>query len=187
MKKKINPNKVPITNRTIDTKNLSGQISDRITLLAWAEILGALADFPYVTQEGIWDLWHNTNRAAGMVHHHTDIESWIEKLEELAGIHLPYTTVSSAGIHTQGELKRFVRKTERNALSSAYAIIARPLIEKELLPLQDIQRVFQKADTLNKEIDEKRISIKDIQLVLEEELKLQLVITSNGVKLMKLN
>lgn len=185
-KKKVNPNKMPLGNQTIDTKNISGQISDRITLLAWAEVLGALADFPYTTQEEIWDLWHNTNKAAGVVHRHTDVEIWIEKLESLAGIHLPYAKVSSANIYTQGDLNRFIRKTERNALSSAYAIIARPLVERELLPLQDIQKIFQKAVAFNSEIEEKRISVKDIQEMLEEELRLQLAITSTGVKLAKL-
>lgn len=186
MKKKVNPKRKPLANSVIDVKTLASQIPDNITLRAWAEVFGALADFPYVTQEGIWDLWLRTNKAAGTAHSHADVQTWIARLEELTGICLPYATVSSADIHTQGDLKRFIRKQERNALSSAYAIIARPLIEKELLPLQDIQRIFQKADSLNTEIEGKRITVRDIQEMLEEELKLRLTITETGVKLMKI-
>ena len=42
----------------IDTKNYVNEISDQVTLLAWAEVLGATANFPDVTQEWIWTLWH---------------------------------------------------------------------------------------------------------------------------------
>lgn len=185
MRKKVNPNNQPLANPDIDARSIAEKISDRITLLAWAEVLGALADFSYTTQEGLWDLWLNANRAAGAIHGPDGIAAWIAKLEELAGIHLPYVTVSSAKIHTQGDLKRFIRKTERNALSTAYAIIARPIIERELLPLQEVQKVFRKADSLNAEINEKRITVADLQDVLKEEMGLQLVIRETGVKLMK--
>lgn len=185
-KKKVNPNKKPLASPVIDTKNYVNEISDQVTLLAWAEVLGATANFPDVTQEWIWTLWTKVNQAAGTIHYHEDVEEWIHKLEEFAGIYLPYTKVFSAGIHTQGDLKRFIRKTERNALSSAYAIIARPMMERELLQPQDIKRIFQKADALNTEIEERRIIVEDIQQMLYDELKLQLVTTSTGVKLAKM-
>lgn len=184
MKKKVNPNNQPLANPGVDARSIAEKISDRIILLAWTKVLGALADFSYATQEGLWDLWLNTTRTANPVRCSNDVVAWIAKLEELAGIHLPYVAVSSSKIHTQGDLNHFIRKTERNALSSAYAIIARPIIEQELLPLQDVQKVFQKADSLNTEINEKRITVEDIQGVLKEEMGLQLVIASSGVKLM---
>lgn len=186
MKKKVNPNNQPLRNPGVDARSIAEKVSDRIILLAWAEILGALADFSYTTQEGVWDLWLKANQAAGVVHRDGDAMIWIAKLENLAGIRLPYVTVSSANVRTHGDLNRFIRKTERNALSSAYAIIARSIIERELLPPQDIQRLFQKADSLNTEIEERRITVDDIQGMLGEELGLQLVITSSGVKLMKI-
>lgn len=159
MKKKVNPNKIPLLNCKPDFHKISEVASDKATLIAWAEVLGALADFPNMCTEKMQQVWADANKAAVRVHHQKDVEFWTPKIEEIAGIRLPYTLASLSDIHTKGELNRAMRKIERKALVFAYTIIGQQFVEKELLPLGDVGRVFQKADSLDKEIADQRITI----------------------------
>ena len=185
MKKRVNPNKVPLSNTRVDIHELSEKASDQATLIAWAEILGALADFPEMTSERIWQLWTDTNKAAGRVHNQEDVESWIEKIEEIAGIQLPYSTATPSSIHTRGELDRVLRRIERKAVVFAYAIIGRQFVERELLPLEDVGRVFYKANELNEEIADRRITLGDLLEMLKDEYGLGLAVSNTGVKLVR--
>ena len=185
MKKKVNPNKIPLLNCKPDFHKISEIASDKATLIAWAEVLGALADFPNMCTEKMQQLWADTNKAAVRVHHQKDVELWIPKIEEIAGIRLPYTVASLSDVHTKGELNRAMRKIERKALVFAYAIIGQQFVEKELLPLEDVGRVFQKADSLDKEIADQRITINDLLEMLRDEYGLELATSNVGVKLTK--
>lgn len=185
MKKKVNPNKIPLSHAKIDIHELAEQVSDQATLIAWAEILGALADFPEMTSDKLWHIWLKTNKAAGRVHQQGDVESWVEKIEKIAGIQLQYTISSPEKARTKGELDRALRKVERKALVFAYAIIGRQLVELELLPLDDIGRLFRKADSLDREIADRRITLNDLLEMLRDEFGLVLATSNTGVKLVK--
>ena len=80
-----------------------------------------------------------------------------------------------------------MRKIERKALVFAYAIIGQQFVEKELLPLEDVGRVFQKADSLDKEIADQRITIDDLLEMLRDEYGLELATSNTGVKLIRRN
>ena len=185
-KRKKNPNRIPLPRTDIDVRQLTGEIAEEIVMLAWLEVLGALADFQDMSQERIWKLWKDINRTAGKAHLSTDVEQWIHEVEEVAGIHLPYSKLNSATISTQGELNRYKRKTEQNALTSAYAIIAHPILEEELLSKEETGRLFRKAHGLNQELEEKRICKTDIIGILKEELSLTLEIEESGIKLVRI-
>ena len=45
VKKKVNPNKIPLSDGKLDVNKITEAATDKSTLIAWAEILGALADF----------------------------------------------------------------------------------------------------------------------------------------------
>ena len=185
VKKKVNPNKIPLSDGKLDVSKISEAATDKATLIAWAEILGALADFPEMCAEKLQQLWMDTNKAAGRVHRQEDVIFWVSEIEEIAGIELSYTVVSLADVHTKGELNRAVRKIERKALVFAYSIIGRQFVEKELLSLEDIGRVFQKADSLDKEITDGRITLNDLLEMLRDEFELVLATSNTGVKLVR--
>ena len=79
-----------------------------------------------------------------------------------------------------------MRRVKQNALSSAYGIIAHPVLEEEMLSQEDAGRLFQKAYGLDQELKDRRIRPSDILSVLEEELGLSLEITETGVKLVRI-
>ena len=185
VKKKVNPNKIPLLNSKPNIHEISEAATDKATLIAWAEILSALADFPEMCAEKLQQLWMDTNKAAGRVHRQEDVIFWVSEIEEIAGIELSYTVVSLADVHTKGELNRAVRKIERKALVFAYSIIGRQFVEKELLSLEDIGRVFQKADSLDKEITDGRITLNDLLEMLRDEFELVLATSNTGVKLVR--
>ena len=58
---------------------------------------------------------------------------------------------------------------------------------EELLPLEDVGRVFQKADSLDKEIADQRITIDDLLEMLRDEYGLELATSNTGVKLIRRN
>ena len=51
VKKKVNPNKIPLSDGKLDVSKISEAATDKATLIAWAEILSALADFPEMCAE----------------------------------------------------------------------------------------------------------------------------------------
>jgi len=185
-KKKTNPNKIPLSRTNLDFRQSTGEVAEDIVFLAWIEVLGALADFPEMSQERIWALWKDINRTAEKAHLNTEVEEWIHDIEKCAGIHLPYYKLSSVTASTQGDLIRYMRKTEKNALSCAYAIIAHPILKEGLLSYEETGRVFRKAYGLNQELKDKRISIADLLGVLKEEFSLVLEIEKSGVKLVRI-
>ena len=67
----------------------------------------------------------------------------------------------------------------------AYSIIGQQFVEKELLPLKDVGRVFQKADSLDKEITDGRITLNDLLEMLRDEFGLVLATSNTGVKLVR--
>lgn len=136
--------------------------------------MGALADIEGISAQNMLHIWQEANAVASSVHSYDDVQKWIAKVEKLADIQMPYAVILVEGMRTEGDLKRYVRKTEQNALYAAYAIIGRSMIEGSLLPEERIQRVFQKAYSLEDEIVSRRIKLKDIQQVLEDEFGLRL-------------
>ena len=94
VKKKVNPNKIPLSDGKLDVSKISEAATDKATLIAWAEILSALADFPEMCAEKLQQLWMDTNKAAGRVHRQEDVIFWVSEIEEIAGIELSYTVVS---------------------------------------------------------------------------------------------
>ena len=185
-KNKKNPNRIPLARRSVNIRQSTGEFAGDIVFLAWLEILGALADFPEMSRERIWALWMGINKTARKAHVDTEVEKWIRDVEEISGICLPYKKLSSAAISTQGELDRYMRRVKQNALSSAYGIIAHPVLEEEMLSQEDAGRLFQKAYGLDQELKDRRIRPSDILSVLEEELGLSLEITETGVKLVRI-
>lgn len=185
VKKKVNPNKIPLSDSKLDVNKITEAATDKATLIAWAEIFGALADFPEMCTEKLQQLWMDANKAAGRAHRQEDVEHWVSKIEEIAEIELPYSAASLAGVHTKGELNRAIRKIERKSLVFAYSIIGRQFVEKELLPLKDVGRVFQKADSLDKEITDGRITLNDLLEMLRDEFGLSLAASNTGVKLVR--
>lgn len=185
VKKKVNPNKIPLLNSKPNIHEISEAASDRATLVAWAEVFGALADFPEMCTEKMQQLWTDANKAAGRVHRQEDVIFWVSEIEEIAAIKLPYTIISPVNVRTKGELNRAIRKIERKALVFAYSIIGQQFVEKELLPLEDIGRVFQKADSLDKEITDGRITLNDLLEMLRDEFGLVLATSNTGVKLVR--
>ena len=77
VKKKVNPNKIPLSDGKLDVNKITEAATDKSTLIAWAEILGALADFSEMRTEKLQQLWTDTNKAAGRTHRQEDVEHWV--------------------------------------------------------------------------------------------------------------
>ena len=77
VKKKVNPNKIPLSDGKLDINKITEAATDKSTLIAWAEILGALADFPEMCAEKLQQLWMDANKAAGRVHRPEEVIFWV--------------------------------------------------------------------------------------------------------------
>lgn len=183
MKKKTNPGKVRVDAASIDFRELTKKASTGMVFSSWAVFLAALAGFKDTTQEQLLRLWDEVNAYSSSIHTYEDVADELKEIERIAGVHMPYETISTTGIRTQADVKRFQRKVERNATFSAYALIAGPILRLALYDEPMIQRLFQKAYDLDEELQEKRIKISDIQQMLVDEFGLLLEDAQNGAQL----
>lgn len=187
MKKKVNPNKIPLDTSKLDVQALTLETTNKMVLRAWAVILGSIMDFQDVDQERLLSLWKAINTFSTNIHKFKDVEASLKKLERIAGIEMPYTQVSFSQVRTQGDLKRFIRKSEQNAMYSAYTIIIEPMIQDALFSEDDIRLIIKKATSMNEEIDTGDLTVADIQEALLDEFDLLLTDSDSGVKLVAKN
>ena len=184
-KKKINPNRMPISKREIDVNQIVRASSDKMMLRAWVLILGAFADFYTSTTDAMLQIWERANSNAVKINTYALAAAKLKKLEQKTGLQFPFGQLSSDGIKTRGDLDRFVRRVERNALHSAFAVIVDPIIEDEMLQQDELAVLLEKACELDREIEDGMITLEDILGVLEEEFSIVLEHSQGEVKFFK--
>lgn len=182
-KKKLNPNRIPVSQKDISVNEEITKTTIDMTYRGWLIMLGALADFYETTREDVLALWAEVNSYAGTVRSYWSAERYLKKLETLTGLSMPFGMVSAENITNQAELNRFRRKVEQNALYSAIALIAEPMVEKKMFSEEKLCEVIRRALSLNEEITDKSISEDDILGVLRDELGVDLAKGKTNAKL----
>lgn len=61
MKKKKNPNKQPVSYRSVDVKRITENAISTMTVVSWTCIIGGLLDFPEINSQTIIQLWDDVN------------------------------------------------------------------------------------------------------------------------------
>ena len=168
-RKKTNPNKIPLAKKTFDAEELVAEITDKTVLKGWALFLGALADFKGTSSQSISHLWNNVYAYTASVSAETSIADSLAYIEKITGLSMPYQELSTGKIKTKGDLDRFIRRANRNALHTFFSIIAEPIVNKHLLSEEDIPLAFRKAYALDDEVAQGYITIRDLLDILEEE------------------
>lgn len=171
-KKKTNPNKIPISPGSVDTQQIILDATLAMTMRGWALVFGAMANRWDSTSEDMVHLWDAVNAYSSTVKSYKDVSEELKKVEAISGLSMPYKSISSANIKTQGDLDKYKRKIYDNALYSAFVLIAEPIFKENLMPEEDIARLFQKAYSLDEDLrrnDPDRITIEDLQGVLWDE------------------
>lgn len=171
--KKINPNRIPVSREDYDLEQIKEQATKGMVLQEWAVILAAQANLEGMTTERIMDFWRHVDRAPTMIHTFADAEKELAEIRTLTGFALSIQHIEPT-IHTRGDLIRFERAVKANAVATAFAIIAEPMIREEVLPLDELQIILQRALSINEEIADGEISVGDIQEMLQEEYNLRL-------------
>ena len=127
-----------------------------------------------MTTVKLLDIWQQIDQVPTQIHTFEETEQELVKIRELTGVSLSLQRSSSA-IHTKGDLTHFIRTTTANAVSTAFAIIAEPMIRKKILPSEELRIVLQRAAAMNEEIADGEISVQDIQQMLLDEYGLKLI------------
>ena len=172
-RKKINPNRIPISPKNYDLEEIKKQATNGKVLQTWAVLLAALSNLEGMTTEKLLDIWQQIDQAPTQIYTFAETEQELVKIRELTGVSLSLQR-SSSGIHTEGDLAHFIRTTTANAVSAAFAIIAEPMIRKRILSSEELRIVLQRA-AMNEEIADGEISVQDIQQMLLDEYGLKLV------------
>lgn len=173
-KKKVNSNNIPISIEKKEIMCLVMRSTEEMTFRAWLLVLGAYADFPEANQKQMLDLWEQANKRASDVHTQDDMRPQVIRMMKEAGITLPYKSLSTDGIRTLGDLERFMRRAERNGPYSSFALVVEPLVAFEILPEETLVRLFCKTRSPNEELKAGRITLQDLQGMLEDEYKVRL-------------
>ena len=179
-KKKLNPNRIPISADSYNIQEIVNKATASNVLRGWGLVLGALANFEDTTTDKLLDLWREVNRYSTTIHNYNDVAKELKIIEEIAKIKIPFEQIKASHIRTQGDLDKFIRKTNQNALYAAMAIIADPIIKQKMFSDEDTALVFRKAYELEEEIGEGRISFEDIVSMLEDEYGLILCVNEHG-------
>ncbi len=186
-KKKTNPNKIPIAADSYDIEQITIDATNRNVLKGWTLIFGAFASLNSTTTEGLVDLWEKTNTYSTTILSYDDVADSLKYIEKIADIRIPFEQISTANIKTKGDLDKFIKRANQNALYAAFAIIAEPIIKEKMLPKETISALFSKAYDLEQEILQKRITLQDILDMLEDEYSICLTEWNNKVKLIRMD
>ena len=173
-RKKINPNRIPISPKNYDLEEIKKQATNGKVLQTWAVLLAALSNLEGMTTEKLLDIWQQIDQAPTQIYTFAETEQELVKIRELTGVSLSLQR-SSSGIHTEGDLAHFIRTITTIAVSAAFATIAEPMIREKILPSEELRIVLQRAAAMNEEIADGEISVQDIQQMLLDEYGLKLV------------
>ncbi len=173
-RKKVNPNRVPVGPGDYNLEQIKNQAANGKVLQTWAILLAALSNLEGMTTVKLLDIWQQIDQVPTQIHTFEETEQELVKIRELTGVSLSLQRSSSA-IHTKGDLTHFIRTTTANAVSTAFAIIAEPMIRKKILPSEELRIVLQRAAAMNEEIADGEISVQDIQQMLLDEYGLKLI------------
>lgn len=173
-KKKFNPNSTPISLKHIDIEDMAMKATEHMTCRAWLLALGAYADFSEASQKRMLDLCDQVNYYIGNDKSKIDNRPKILSLMQEAGITKPYKELPTDGIKTKGDLDRYIRKVERNALYTSFSYVVEPFVAFKYLPEESLVMLFRKAFDLNEEVITGRITLEDIQGMLEDEYDIQI-------------
>ena len=181
-RKKTNPHKVPLAQKTFDAEKMVIDITNKNVSKGWALFLGALAHFRWTTSESMKRLWDDVYTYT-VPNSNNSIAKSLKYLEKITGIPTPYQEISTENIRTQGDLDKFIKRANQNALYTFFSIIAEPIVNKKLLKEEDIPLVFRKAYALEDEITQGYITIQDLLDMLEDEYAICLKEVNGQVEL----
>lgn len=186
-KKKVNPHRKPISKADFDIEQLKIEATDQMTFLGWLLVLISFADLKKTTAEDLWNVWHTSNHYETKLH---DLETVCRKLRGIAErTHTPVVLqeITYPAIRSQGDVERFIRKANKNALFAALAMIMEPFFDKSLYSDDILEFVWKKILSYQESIEHQELSPKELRWVLQEEFKMDLEQTdTHGVRLISL-
>lgn len=144
-KRKVNPNRVPVNAASINTHAITEKASREVMFRVWLDFLAALAGFADTTGQTMLDLWDNVNTHATAVHKFHDVEHVLRDIENITGVHLAFKKITVGSCNTQGGLKRLESQTRKNAVASAFALIAGPILYGDFFDKEMTARLLTKS------------------------------------------
>lgn len=123
-KKRINPNKVPISKDEVDVDKLINEAGAGNLYSAWLLLLPTLCEYDAMTGERIVK---TLNAANAYITHplpaNKNIAKEKKRVEELLGMRMPHPHIDLDRIQTKGDMAAVNRKLKENALHSALCLL----------------------------------------------------------------
>ena len=182
MKKKINPNKIPVSANDYNITEMEAAATQAMALQVWAVFLAALSGFTETTTDLLLDVFSAVNDSTITITDFDKTQKWLSEIQEFSGKTLPLKKVN-LNIKTQGDLNRLQNCLLENAKAATFAIILEPIIHQHMLDDDSIKTVIHKAIAMLEELADKQISLGDIQDMLVDEYGLQLQTVNHQVRL----
>ena len=173
-KKKTNPNRIPVSWSEADTHQATEETTRDCVLLAWELVLCALADRWDTTAQSLLTFWDKVNTYSTKLNTFEEIETRLDTLAGIIGTRFALHRISTANIHTKGDVERLRRKLRENALHSMFALIADTILQKELMEQDALCRLFEKVRSMAEDLERSVISEPDLLGVLRDEFSLHL-------------
>ena len=183
MKKKVNPNRIPVSGRAMNSGEQIRDMMQQELFTAWAAFFGAVANLKSTTHDSLIRLWETVNDYSNKMNTRQQAQTVLDEIESITGVKETLTPVDLQNIRSKGELNRAFRQIRRNSFLVSLAMIAEPVLHLKIYDEETIHRLWRRTLTNGEEIHEGLLTLGDIQGYILEEYQLRLCFTVNGVRM----
>ena len=167
-KKRINPNKIPITPSTVDMHALMIEASKDNMLNAWLLVIPELMRVLDLSDTEVFQVWDEVNNYIdAMPAEGEALAACAQNGEQLIGLPTPYRHALKTTVRTKGDLEVLKRHLKEKAVHAALSLIALGLNNTGRCDEGLIRRIFLNVSLTRAEIEAGRTSyeslLKDIQ------------------------
>lgn len=145
-KKKINPRRIPIAKREINTESIVEEAMKDDMAHAWLLVVGPLLN--YISADELEQTAESVN---SFIRNHSAGKEELERVSRLIETKKP--RVDPSYIHSAVDLEKFRRKVERIALHTGLCAICLGLESTDRFSKEELKRIFFSADLTLAEIE----------------------------------
>ena len=155
-KKKLNPRRIPIAKREINTESIVEEAMKDDMAHAWLLVAGPLLNYI-----GADELAQTADTVNSYIRNHSAGKEELERVSRLIETKKP--RVDPSYIHSAVDLEKFRRKVERIALHTGLCVVCLGLESTGRFSEEDLKRIFFSADLTLAEIESGVNSYEEIE------------------------
>lgn len=185
-KKKVNPNKKPTSITAAERSEIIEEMTNEANMQSLCCFLSALADLYTSDIEKVINIWYDINDCSITLTNFGEIRKSLREIKARTKRELKFHDVIPEHPRTEGELAKMKRMMVENAYAGAIHIFWHVTTTKGYLTEKETNLVFTKTIDRYIDLNEKKLTVEDLQWILEHEFHLHIEKRKDTVKLYRL-